>query len=600
MKKWLGVLAIVLLLAGCSDPAPQEIEDSATVPTVQSPEQTVNALCDPENPIEEQTDGAVKAYVPENGCTYVASLGKHILLFTEDGIGRYRGERLTEVATVEIPDIPTPGSGMLQIKEDGIAYYDAKQNRIVFLNQFFVEVGMFSLPEGILGDVYLSADWSLMYYCSEAGVHIIDLDSGVSRLLMAQSADWLGISGGFLNGTVLRCSLKQENGEKRTMLISAETGAVLAEGSHLEKMRGSQDYYYLPMEEDYVFGKLEEQPQNLLLSGDGALYPLPNSNGAVEKITGKNGCRLNYYDIASGKRTATIKLSGIKKISKVFQINSEIWFVSGDTLYCWDTAKSPVEDEKIYTEFRYFYENPDEDGLAAIQKKLTKLEKSFGVQIYYWNEVEALAPWDYSFTAEYLTEPYTQSISQIKRVLQQLPEGFLQSAVAWTNSKKLNIILVRGIYAGVETDKYTSAPGIQFNADGDAYIALSVGEELEQWFYHELGHLIDSRVMSTVNTYSGWNSLNPWDFKYDNDYEKNLERTDSKYVEGDKRYFVDLYSMSFAVEDRSRIFEYACMPGNEAVFASQYMQKKLKTVCTGIRKAFGLTGETYIWEQYLQ
>ena len=112
--------------------------------------------------------------------------------------------------------------------------------------------------------------------------------------------------------------------------------------------------------------------------------------------------------------------------------------------------------------------------------------------------------------------------------------------------------------------------------------------------------MIDNRILSTTNAYSQWNSLNPWDFKYDNDYIKNQDRTDRKYLEGEKRHFVDFYSMSFALEDRSRIFEYACMPGNEEIFASKYMQKKLKCVCDGIREAFELTGESYIWEQYLK
>ena len=55
-------------------------------------------------------------------------------------------------------------------------------------------------------------------------------------------------------------------------------------------------------------------------------------------------------------------------------------------------------------------------------------------------------------------------------------------------------------------------------------------------------------------------------------------------------------------EDRARIMEYAMKPGNEEVFRSEYMQKKLKTLCTGIREAFGLkeSSEQYLWEQYLE
>jgi len=601
MKRWLVVLATALLLAGCSNTAPQEIEDSATLPTVQSPEQSVSALYDPENPIEKLTDGAVKAYMPKDGKTVaVAAMGKHLVLFTEDTMTLLRGERMTEIAKIQIEGLPLPNSGMLQIKADGVAYYDAKGKQIVFLSQFFREVGTFSLPAEIIGDVYLTPDWRYVYYCSEAGVHALDMDTGVSRLLKAQSGDWQGIVGGFLNGTVLRCVIRQENKTDRVMLLSAETGTVLQEGEHVQSIRGSGDCYYIALEDDHVFGVLEEQPKNLLPAGKGKLFPLPDVGGAVQYTKLDSGCRLDYYDIESGKRTASVELPGIVKLSRVFGVNGAVLFTSGDTLYRWETALSSVEDQRIYAVPRYYYKKPDTAGLAAIGKQLESLEERFGVEILYWKEVEELAPWDYKFTAEFLTEPYSANIYKLERALSKFPEGFFQKTAQWTNSGKLKILLVRGIYAGVDTEKYTSAPGIQFTANGDAYIALSVGEELEQWLYHEVGHLIDSRVLSTANTYSQWNKLNPWDFKYDNDYEKNQERTESKYLEGEKRHFVDLYSMSFAVEDRSRIFEYACMPGNEEVFASKYMQKKLKTVCEGIRKAFDLTGESYIWEQYLK
>ena len=48
--------------------------------------------------------------------------------------------------------------------------------------------------------------------------------------------------------------------------------------------------------------------------------------------------------------------------------------------------------------------------------------------------------------------------------------------------------------------------------------------------------------------------------------------------------------------------EYACTEGNEAYFTSEIMQNKLKTLCQGIRKAFGLEKyqEPLIWEQYLK
>ena len=600
MKRWLAVLAIALLLSGCSNEEPPELDDStpATLPTV--PEIVEPTIYDEGNPLETSTNGAVKVYYPEDGCVYIAQLGKNILMFGENSVSLLRGERLVEVETAMLANLPMPDSGMLQVRDDGIAYYDAENNRIVFLSQFFREVGIFSLPEEVVGNVYITPNWKLIYYCSTQGVHALDLDTGISRLLKAQTADWQGISGGFQNGSVLRCSLLQEDGTEVTMLLSAETGTVLAQGDYLDSMRGSGDGYYVQVDDAWVFGILDEQPVDLQIEGKGKLYPLADNQGAIFLVKTKTGCRLDYYDAQAGRKTASVKLPDITKLSGVYSANGAIWFTSGDALYRWDTQLSAVEDQRIYKVPYYHAGDPDEVGLALVGSKLEALEKRYGLEILYWNEVGELAPWDYSFTAEYRTEPYAAYLSKLENALAKFPKNFFKKVADFSDSGKLNIVLVRGIYGGVETEKYESASGIQFHANGDAYIALTVGEDIDDWFYHELGHLLDNRILSTTNTYSGWSALNPWDFKYDNDYEKNQNRTDRKYLEGDRRHFVDFYSMSFAVEDRSRIFEYACMPGNEEVFASQYMQRKLSRICQGIRKAFDLDGEGYIWEQYLK
>lgn len=605
MKRWLGVLALLLLLSGCADTAPQDNQNGELLSPPEAPDLVAPELYDPTDPMEDLTAGAVKAYPMKDGkCLSVVPMGKRLLLFTENGVRLLRGERLTQIASAEIPGIPTPESGMLQVRDDGIAYYDAKGGQIVFLNTLLTQVGTVQLPEEIVGDVYLAEDWDHLYYCSEAGVHVMDLRTGVCRLLLAQNSAWQGISGGFLNGKVLRCTIRQENGTDRTFLFPVESGMIVAEGPHFAKMDGKDDCFYLPMETDgkqeHIFGKLEEQPWTFLAPENTIVHPMPEINAALTQTVLAAGSRFDFYDIASGKRTASVEIPGITAIDDVFGVDGKVWFTCGDMLYGWNIKSSPVEDEAVYTELRYHYANPDEEGLAAVGEQLAQIEQRFDVEIYYWNEVETLAPWDYTFEAEFLTEAYAQGLPALEKALSLFPEGFIKKAIQWTNSGKLHIVLLRGIYAQSTTEKYASAPGMQFTAEGDAYIALTLDENLEQWFYHEMGHLIDSRVLSTENTYSQWNKLNPWDFKYDNDYIKNQDRTDSKYLYGDKRHFVDLYSMSFAVEDRSRIFEYACMPGNEEVFASKPMQKKLKRVCDGIREAFDLKDETYIWEQYLK
>ena len=58
--------------------------------------------------------------------------------------------------------------------------------------------------------------------------------------------------------------------------------------------------------------------------------------------------------------------------------------------------------------------------------------------------------------------------------------------------------------------------------------------------------------------------------------------------------------MSYPKEDRARIFEYAMLPGKESLFQTEVMQKKLQTVCTGLREAYDLEDSPCLWEQYLK
>ena len=126
-----------------------------------------------------------------------------------------------------------------------------------------------------------------------------------------------------------------------------------------------------------------------------------------------------------------------------------------------------------------------------------------------------------------------------------------------------------------------------------------MNEQLEQNLYHELFHAMDSYILTETNTYDDWRKLNPTGFTYDYSYITNEYRDPKDYLEPETRAFIDLYSMSYPKEDRARILQYAMTEGNEAYFTSKIMQKKLDTLCKGIRKAFKLGDGDYLWEQYL-
>jgi hypothetical protein len=183
----------------------------------------------------------------------------------------------------------------------------------------------------------------------------------------------------------------------------------------------------------------------------------------------------------------------------------------------------------------------------------------------------------------------------LTQALYAFPEGFFTQS-----TEKLQIALVQKIAGEPAWGTLAEADCVQFWNGKTPVVALTMGEDFERNFFHGVYLYMETRILSKSAALYEWFRINPSDFDYDNNYITNLERTDTAYIEGEKPYFIDLFSMSYAKEDRATIFEYACMPGNEEVFASKYMQKKLKTVCSGVREAFNLPDGEYIWEQYLK
>lgn len=597
MKRWLGVLALVLLLSGCGNQKAQTPSGSdSTTPTKPEP-----GLYIEESDLEKQTGSAVRVHDLEGrGCVRLAVMGDHHLLFCEDSLTLLRGENLTPSVTVQIPGVH---ESAVSIQAEGVAYQEIETGSVVFLNSHLRKSGTLQLPEGTVGDIYIASDWKQIYYCTAQGVAVLDVGTGISRMLLEMEGDWLGISGSFQNESILRCQIRKED-TLRTLMISAQTGTILKEGDYLTGLIGTGECYYLEKQTgetvEYIFGTGKEQPCNFFPTEDGTLFAMPETAGILQQVATDTGVFLHYYDLNSGLRSASVKLSEFQEVTCVGGEAGVVWFAADGYLYRWDTSKSPADDPAVYTAYRYTREDPDEEGLQNIGSRLARLEQRYGVKFIYWEDAADVAPWDYSFDVEYVPEAYEAQLAALETAMSHFPEDFFQKAAQWTDSGKLSIVLVRGIYGGPDPSLYTSVSGIQYNMDRETFLALCMQDGLEQSFYHALGHLVDARVLSTCDAYVNWSNLNPWDFKYDNDYVKNQDRKDTKYLEGQKRYFIDFYSMSFAVEDRARILEYACMPGNEEVFNSKYMQKKLKTVCNGIRAAFDLSDGEYIWEQYLK
>jgi hypothetical protein len=460
-----------------------------------------------------------------------------------------------------------------------------------------------------MGDAAVSPDLTTVYYCTAAGIHATDLLTGITRPLQQNNADNQALTGLLFDGKMLRHRINYADGRTETYLVSSETGQVLYAGDRANDLFAGGQHYFLAVDSEIltqlVFGSTDSTP--------GALWPaepiqncipVPERNALIALYPTGNACRLAYYDLTSGKHTADLTLPDIPGIYSLFAgTDGRIWFCTYDEathstgIQCWDTTLSPAGDDTVYTGKYYSRTNPDTEGFAALDNRLAELETTVGVDIILGEAAAQVQPWANSFVTEFLLPMYEAWLPQLETALGKFPAGFLADTV----SDGLHIVVVRSIQGLPENNYTDEVGGFQYWFDGGTYIALSMDEDPAPALYHTLSYLIDTRVMAQTTAYKSWHRYNPENFSYDNSYTANKNRDDWQYLQDDNRYFIDMFSMSFAIEDRAQIFEYAMIDGNEAYFQSRTMQRKLKAVCDGIRKAYGLTEDERVfpWEQYL-
>lgn len=604
MKRWIGILILALLLTGCGaqTPAPSTAPSAPSTTGVPSPSETTApsvATGEPDAalPSEPQStvdDSATLNSMASEGCA-VAAMGNNLLVFHQDSLSLWNFGSNAPITTAEIPGLPMPGSGMVQIGRESVVYFDADDCTVVFLNEELQKTRSLQVGETVLGSAYLTSDCSKLYFCTTAGIRVLELETGICRNLKLQEDNWLGITGTLMGETALRCQLRQADGSIRTLLISSENGQTLWEGDELNAITGSGQLYCYDAGSEWIFGLVGQQPQ--LLQADDPIA-LPQISAAVTLTLTEANLTLDLYDLASGRRNASLELSGTTGITGLTAFQGYLWFFADGQLYRWDPSLSPTLDEAIYTAYRYTSNNPDIEGLAIFQARANDLKNHYGIEILIWNDAALAEPAGYTFEIEYRTDAYEAGFAALEAALAQFPDTLPNRAADWTADGTLRIVLVHSITTPSET-VYSTLSGMEYLLDGKVYIVLELGENLERSFYHALFHVIDPLVLSNSIAYYQWNDLNPSKFQYDNDYITNLDRDGSKYLDAGNRYFIDTYSMSYAVEDRARIFEYAILPGNESYFESKHMQAKLQMLCDGLRDVFRLEAESYIWEQYL-
>ena len=604
MKYLIAGLLVLLLLTGCAPGTAPEVPPT----DVAEPEAlaaTSPGLWEMGHALEKATQGALRVYpLAETEAYAIVSMGEDLLVLSGTGstsLTRLSGEALIPTDQVSLDFLLEPEA--VTVTANGLSYSDPQQHQAVVLDASLEEIRHLRLPDESCGTALLAPEQETLFYCTATAVKAWDLTQNIHRTV-TEMEKGQSLAGLYRDGQFLLC--RTESG---LQLLNGENGRLLWQGQGLTLSAAERlCYCAFPegAENRLVFGN-EEGIQSLTPADAQAdTRFLPRQNAALSFCQLSPGrLRLDYYNLSSGRRTACLPLSASARLLALEGTDGGFVYLlveeadGSKAIWRWDPMSPAVNDGNVYTSPCYTEECPDYRGLLALQAQAAEIGKQYGVEILLWDDALACMPWDYDFEAEYLVPLLENQLSQLEGWLSGFPDGFLSTTAA--NFSALKICLVRSITGTPESGSLACTDGIQYFSDTNAYIALAVGATAEQAFYHELYHVMETQLLNNSIALDQWEKLNPGGFAYDYDYIANETRPVGSWLDADIRSFVDRYAMSFPKEDRARLFEYAMVPGSEALFAASPLQYKLKTLCQGIREAYGLKKHPAVlpWEQYL-
>ena len=612
MRKALCLILSCLLLGGCAaQPAP----DATTPATVQAqPAETEPMrLYVAEHPLEQAAPGALRVYPLRQQAHGILAMGNSLIaLCGSDAttLTLLAGEDLLVSATARLTFHLDADDPSLRVGPDAISYFDPVRRETVILNSALKDVSRVAAPEGLVGAPILSADRSTLYYCTSNAIRAWDLETGIRRCVKELSYEAQDLTGLHQEDTIVQCRVRRD-GEERTLLLAADTGRLLwvVPGDATLEMEGSA--YYISLPEGPVrlqlFGKSGEDPMLLTPADIYAGCHYLSGQRQVVTVTRQETTVLNCYALDTGLRHARLTLPEDYEFVSLATWEADAVYLllkdrEGDGLICrWDlrAQATETEDSRCYTGPQYTEDSPDYGALAQCQAEAARIGEKYGIQVLVWEDPLAVMPWDYNFQPEYLAPVLRRELTELDIRLSYYPPEILDGIRAHFSS--LTVCLVRSIQGSPESGSLQQATGVQFYQDTSAFVTIAVGQYAERALYHELYHVMETRLLTDSTALDRWDALNPAGFTYDLDYTANQTRQSDEFLQPDSRSFIDTYSMSFPKEDRARIMECAMSPGNEDLFRSPVMQAKLSCLAQAIREAYGLkkSTEVFRWEQYL-
>ena len=593
MKRLILILLALMLLAGCST-------EKENIPAATEPSQEAEAplsMYMANSSVEQQTGGAVKVYVPEDG-TYIGMGtmdGKVVLVTDLSKLILMDAQTGEPGATMKVGETISCQDTDFTVSDRGISYYRDEGRELVFLNTQLQQESKVEIPEGISGHPCVSHTNQEVYYCKDKEVRALNLQTGISRIVKQQVCESIELVASHLDGTMLACKVTQEDGQQTMLYINSADGRTLDDANQLTGLQTGDTQYLVTRTE----GTVQQQicgtvgGKNYTLTLDRPLTAIFKMNGGYCWQMEEGALVMDFYDFTTGTHSAQVRMVGVNEPVAVAADGQYIWILAkeGDSelLYRWDVSLSATGNNHSYLEPLYTREYPDTQGLEQCAQRARELQDKYGVHVLVGKEAVAVTG-EYEAVDEYQVPALSDMMDKLENVLVRFPDGFLQESLATGQ-----------LYVGLVRSVSEERGMVQFYEGGNAYILLAASNDVEENFLHGMGYIIDSHVLGNSRDFDTWKNLNPKGFDYDYNYYAYESHADSKYLTDKNRAFTDAYAMTFPHEDRCRLFVHAMMEGNASYFTTKTMQAKLKRMCQGIRESYGYEkdGNTYHWEQYL-
>lgn len=603
MKKLFILLFAALLLAGCAadsgETSPPTVPEE-TVGTTEATEPTQSFYV-ADTPMERGTAGAVRVYRMESPVTGISTLGGGLLVCT-DGQQLYLLDKQTMsiVTQRELECAVDWNQSDLVITDDRLAYYDTGSGSYTVLDSDLLTVSAAQLNTGSGVLPVISPDMETIFYAGSNGIHALELSTGTSRTLRQEHEQIVSLDGVYFNGTLLRYTRRLSGGALQDCFISAENGRLYDTAAFQDELATWDDFYVTMLEQSHPFGTLQ-----YLLTGqwDGEDHVLTLTDGwdkvlfpgeglALIQRRDSVGLVVSCYDLLTGTLISQVTMPQIYScFASGFADGGSIWLWNGDSgeFYCWDTAATSITGETSL--FSSYSVITDKVSSPSYNKKARTLSEQYKVKITIMDGDNRTDGLDYSVYPDYREDYYNTALELLEQALKQFPDGFLKTMAKKTSSGYLQIHL---------TDDFDPATGILNTASGcdltnkEITISVSMCDETGDLFIHQLYSAIETKILNYCDDLNKWYKLNPEEFEYGNG------SIYGQYIEDSNRYFVNAESLTAAREDRAQLFLAAMEEGNDLLFESKPMQKKLKELCRLIRKAYSLSGDDILpWEQYL-